>query len=509
MQGNARRVIVNTGVLYGKMLLTIGISLFSTRIVLKALGTVDFGIYSLVAGVVALLAFLNSAMSVATQRFLSYHQGKGDEGMLRRVFFNSVFLHLSMALLLVVLLELMGMFLFNGFLNIPAERAEAAVRVYHWVVVSLFFTVLTVPYTGALVAREDIIWVAVVGIFEVVARLVVALLLLQVQWDKLTYYAGGLAGITAVCFVIYSVICVVKYPECRPGGRPDQALVKQLLSFTGWNLFGALCSLGRTQGLAVILNLFLGSVVNAAYGIANQVSGQLNFFSSTLLRAINPQIMKSEGAGDRERMLRLSMTASKFAFFLFCLVGIPMIFEMERILSLWLQEVPDYTVAFCRIVIMSMIVNQVTIGLQSTFQAIGSIRTYQIVVGSIVLLTLPLYYLFMALGVSPVTAMYTMVVVEIAACTGRVYLLGRLVDNVWPLFWSQVLSMEIIPVLLQVFACLLTITLLEWPFRFLITFGFSGIILAGAIYILGLNRYEKEVINGALRKLPLMKKLPV
>src|SRR5690606_39539544 len=144
MQGNARRVIVNTGVLYGKMLLTIGISLFSTRIVLKALGTVDFGIYSLVAGVVALLAFLNSAMSVATQRFLSYHQGKGDEGMLRRVFFNSVFLHLSMALLLVVLLELMGMFLFNGFLNIPAERAEAAVRVYHWVVVSLFFTVLTV-----------------------------------------------------------------------------------------------------------------------------------------------------------------------------------------------------------------------------------------------------------------------------------------------------------------------------------------------------------------------------
>lgn len=318
----ANRVVFNTGILYGRIIITVGISLFTTRIVLDALGAEDYGIFNLIAGVIVMLSFLKNAMATSTQRFLSFFQGKKDKVMQAKIFWNSMFFHLMLGLALWGILELAGLFLFDGFLNIPADKLGEAKLVYHFMVVNVFFLILSVPYNGSLVAHENMVYVALVNILEVLMKLAIALFLYQTSGSKLIIYGLLMAGISSVSFVVYAVFCIKSYEECKISNRQkiDKPLLKELGSYASWNLFGSLCSLGRTQGLAVILNLFFGAIINSAYAIANQVSGQLMFLSTTMLKSINPQIMKSEGNGDRKRMLRLAMIASKFGFFLLSIV---------------------------------------------------------------------------------------------------------------------------------------------------------------------------------------------
>lgn len=496
MQNSGKRVILNTGILYGRMLLTVGVSLYTTRLILNVLGSTDFGIFNLIAGVIAMLAFLNNAMATATQRFLSFYQGKDDLVMQTKVFTNSLNLHIFIGVIIVILLEITGLFLFDGFLNIPVERIDAAKVVYQWMIVSVFFTVLTVPFTGTLVAHENMLWVAVAGIIEVLLKLGWALYLYIVDFDQLIVYAIGMAFVSFFGLLVYAIYCFRHYKECTFNDifRSDIDLVKELSSFTGWNLFGALCGVGRTQGVAVVLNLFFGTVVNAAYGIAHQISSQLNFFSSTLLRAINPQIMKSEGAGDRQRMLRLSMTASKFGFFLFAIVAIPSIFEMSAILKLWLKSVPEYTVAFCQLILISTLINQLTIGLQSAIQATGKIKVYQIVVGSIILFNLPIAYLLLKLGYSAPTVMYSFIVIEVIACAFRIYFIKMTAGMSVREYVRRVFLKEAAPLIVLLMGSFITSVLLQdqlFVFTFIIVIPLSMV----SIYIFGLDKNEKKMIT--------------
>src|SRR5690606_7776020 len=244
----------------------------------------------------------------------SFQHGTDNLSMQRRVFSNSLLLHLGIALIIVLGLEIVGLFLFNGTLNIPAERMEATRFVYHFMAITVFFNVLVVPFNGVLIAHENMLWVAVVNVIETLLKLGIALLLSVLTYDRLMVYGALMGMVSVISFVLYAVYCLKNYESCslkQLVAQKDTSLLRELTSFAGWNLFGTLSGLGRAQGVAVLLNVFLGAIVNAAYGIANQVSTQLNFFSATLLRALNPQIMKSEGANDRERMLRLAMMASR------------------------------------------------------------------------------------------------------------------------------------------------------------------------------------------------------
>lgn len=503
MQSGAKRVIVNTGVLYGRMLLTVGVSLYATRIVLNALGSEDFGVYNLVAGIVAILSFLNNAMATATQRFLSFYQGKRDLGMQRAVFSSSASLHLFIGIILVALLEFTGLFLFDGFLNIPEERIDTARIVYHWVVLSVFFTVQTVPFTGVLISRENMLWVALVGIAEVVLKLVLAFSLLTTDWDKLAMYSAGLAVIHFLSLLLYMFYCLQKYPECRLNHifHPDIRQMRELMSFTGWNLFGAMCGVGRTQGIAIILNLFFGAMINAAYGIANQVSGQLSFFSSSLLRAINPQIMKSEGAGDRERMLRLSMTASKFGFFLFALFAVPTIFEMDSILEFWLKDVPEYTVVFCQLALLGTLVNQLTIGLQSAIQATGQIKVYQAAVGTVILLNLPASYVLLSFGLPVWSTMAAYVIIEFAACLLRIYFLHRLANMSVRQYFKRVFMREVWPSLILVIICILLQNINIHKADFILTYLVCIPLFLINVFFWGLEQNEKTIIKSLYWKM--------
>ncbi|GHT48377.1 hypothetical protein FACS189440_11810 [Bacteroidia bacterium] len=496
------KVVFNTGILYAKMLITMGISLYSVRLVLNALGDSDYGIFNLIAGVIAMLSFLNVAMTASTQRYLSFHQGTGDFEMQRKVFVNSWILHIGIGVIVVLLLEMLAPFLFNGFLNIPAERVATAKVVYHFMTVSVFFTILTVPFTASLNAHENMLWIAVVNIIESVLKLVIAISLVYfIQTERLSVYGFLTAVLSINIFLLYATYCLKRYKECTVKDyQIEKPLLQELGGFAGWNLFGALCGIGRTQGLAILLNIFFGTVVNAAYGIANQVAGQMNFFSATMLRALNPQIMKSEGMDDRQRMLRLSTMASKFGFFLLAFIAIPCIFEMPAILTLWLKNVPEYSVIFCSLILIGTLTNQLTIGLQSAIQATGKIKAYQSIVGLVLLFNLPLSYFLLRLGFFAYSVLISFCFIELTACIFRMIFLKKMAGLSIKEYFNRVFLKEILPIVSSILVCWIITHTLFFDFRFLVTGIFSTMVFAINVYFFGLCKDEKKIIDTILEK---------
>ncbi|GHT07364.1 hypothetical protein FACS189432_02470 [Bacteroidia bacterium] len=486
-----------------------GITLYSTRLVLNTLGASDYGIFDLIAGVIAMLSFLNVAMTVSTQRYLSFHQGKGDFETQKKIFTNSWILHIGIGLIIAVALFALSPFLFNGFLNIPIDRISTAKAVYYFMAASIFFTIISVPFTASLNAHENMLWIAVVNIIESILKLAIAISLAYfIQTERLMVYGSLMAGLSIISFLLYATYCLKKYRECSVKDyQMDKPLMKELASFSSWNLFGALGSVGRTQGIAVLLNIFFGTIVNAAYGIANQIAGQMNFFSATMLRALNPQIMKSEGMGDRQRMLRLSMMASKFGFFLLAVIAIPCLFEMPAILKLWLKNVPDYATVFCSLILIGTLVNQLTIGLPSTVQATGKIKIYQIVVGSIWLFNVPVAYILLKNGLSAYSVLVSFVCIEFLACSFRLFFAKKIANLSIREYFNRVFLKEIIPVTLSVVVCFFIVYFIHSDFRFLLTITVSVIILCTGIYLFGLCKDEKLLINSMVRKFDKQKRL--
>lgn len=499
----ANRVIFNTGILYTKMLITMGITLYSTRLVLNALGASDYGIFNLIAGVIAMLSFLNTAMTVSTQRYLSFHQGTGNFEMQKKVFTNSWALHIIIGAIVMILLLVLEPFLFGGFLNIPVDRIPTAKAIYYFMSISVFFTIISVPFTASLNAHENMLWIAIVNIIESFIKLGIAISLLWfIQAERLFAYGIFMAVLSFISFSLYAVYSLNKYDECSiKKYQIDKPLIKELGGFAGWNLFGALCTFSRSQGLAIILNIFFGTMINAAYGIANQIAAQLTFFSNTMLRAINPQIMKSEGMNDRQRMLRLSMMASKFGFFLLAFIAIPVIFEMPTILKLWLKNVPDYTAVFCSLCLVTILTNQLTVGLQSAIQATGKIKAYQTIIGGMQLLNLPIAYLLLKLSFPPYFVLISSVGVEVVSCVFRLFFLREKAGLSIMEYLEKVLLKEIIPLLCIILTCWLITNYVYFEYRFLITGFISIIAFIISIYFTGLCKDEKILIKEMAKKI--------
>ena len=397
---SAKRVIKNTGFLYTKIVISIFISLFSTRLILNALGVSDYGIFSLIGGVISLLSFINGAMIIATQRYLSIYLGAGDMKKLKSVFGSSVILHLIIGFVIVLILEIAGIFLFNGYLNIPAERLGTAKIIFQFMIISTFFTINAVPYDASINSHEHMFFDAFTGILESSIKLGIAISLAFTKIDKLIFYGLMIALMTILIRIIKSIYCFRKYEECRVRSLSniDISLLKEMVSFAGWNVFGLFSSVFKSQGIAILLNIFFGVVVNAAYGIANQVNANLRAFSYNMIRAIMPQITKSEGSGDRERMLRLSILASKMSFFLLAFFAIPIIVEMHFILKIWLKTVPENAVIFCRLTLILSLLYQITIGTMTSITSVGNIKSFQLAVGAVEIFNLPVAYLLVKSG---------------------------------------------------------------------------------------------------------------
>lgn len=385
------------------MLITMIFTLLSTRWVLASLGDVDFGMYNLVAGLIAMFSFLNTAMTVASQRYLSYSMGAKSSVKLKETFYYSVIQHFCVGLLIVIALEILGVFFLNSVLNIPSGKEMDAVFVLHCLAVSTFFTIITVPYQAIANAHENMLIIAIISILESLLKFVIALFLLHYLGNRLKMYAILMAGVSLTSMIVIRVFCKSHYSETHIGIKriDDMKYFKQFFAYAMWNLIGALGGIIKNQGIAMILNVFYGVVVNAAYGIANQVNGQLSSFSNTIVKAIQPQLMLSEGAGDRKRMLRLSLIACKMPTLLLIFLLIPLAVKMNYILKLWLGSVPVHATSFCQLILAYTIVYQSYHGIELSIHATGNIKRYQIWGYGLQLLVLPIGYIAMYCGYKP------------------------------------------------------------------------------------------------------------
>lgn len=371
----ASRVIKNTGFLYAKMAITMFISLWTTRLILNSLGASDFGIFTIIGGAISMLGFLNAAMAGATQRFMSYSEGEGNKEKQKNIFNISLVLHFVIAIIAGLLLLCAGHFFFNGILNIPPDRLDAAKIVYGSLIVSTMFTVLTVPYDATINAHENMKYYALVGILESLLKLGVAFISVYTLADKLVVYGILMSLIPIAILTIMVLYCHRHYEECTVAPRRywSKPMAREITTFAGWNFLGTTSSLVSNYGMGIVLNHFFGTLLNAAQGIAGDLNGKLLVFSNNMLKALNPVIAKNEGAGERGKMISVAMTGSKFSFYAFALFIIPVLVETPYILRLWLKSVPEWTVIFVRLQLIRTLVEQTSITFSSAIAAEGHI----------------------------------------------------------------------------------------------------------------------------------------
>ncbi|HEK0649268.1 TPA: MATE family efflux transporter [Proteus mirabilis] len=497
------KVAFNTCIMYIKMALLIGISLYTVRILLNNLGIYNYGIFTLSAGLITVFSFLNSAMSISTQRYLSYFQGSKNIKMQNSVFYSSMILHIIVATISILVLLIIMPFLFNGFLNIDSKFISVARILYIYMLISLFFTIVSVPFVATLFSRENILLDSIILIVQAIMKLIAAhLIIYYPDSEKLSLYGLSLAVISGIVFLFYFIYCCKYYKECRINKNSNcNGLLKEMAFFAGWNLYTNLCYVLNTQGLNIVLNVFLGTTINAAYGIASQINGQIRELSLSLLRALNPQIMKSEGMEKRERTIRLSILASKFGFFLVSIVGVPAIFTMSEILKFWLNIVPSYTANICIYLLIASILNQLTVGVTSAIQAIGNIKKFQLVIGSIALLTLPFSYLLLKLGYSFYSVLTLIVVIEVITSFIKIYFFSK-ISNVSILnYFNNCLVYSLMPLIIAtIFLYLLNILIIinyNWVIYFILMF----LLYPPLFYLIGFNKNEKSNFKSLLTRI--------
>lgn len=502
MSSTATRIAQNTGFLYAKMGITMFVSLYTTRLVLNALGASDYGIFNTVGGAIALLGFFNAALASSTQRFMSYAEGAGNADRKKYIFNTSFVLHAFLGFILIAVLIVAGFVFFNGLLNIPEGRAHAAIIVYSSLIISTVFSVMTVPYEAVLNSHENMKYFAIVGIFESLLKLAVAFICVHVLIDKLIVYGILMAIIPIIVLIIMRIYCHHNYEECliAPKQYYDKALVKEMTSFAGWGFMSSVAAVGTMQGMGILLNIFGGVVVNAAHGIANQLSGMFLAFSNTMLKALNPVLVKNCGAGHLEQMLKASETGNKLSFFCFSIFAIPFIVETPYVLSIWLKEVPQWAVLFCRLVFIRQMISQTYVTLETCVSATGQIKNMSIVLTLLWFFPIVFGIILYNLGAPIYTIYILLVLLALLRGASALYFSKRQCGlNV-----SSYLSATLIPMLSTTACVLLLVELfnhsMETSFvRCFLVFVLSFISFIIISYFLMFNKEEREQMKNVIK----------
>lgn len=492
---NNKRIAKNTILLYFRMLLTMSVTLYTSMVVLKTLGVDDFGIYNIVGGVVVLFSFLNNAMSTATQRFLNFEMGKGAEGNVNRMFSMSMTAHISIALIVVILSETIGLWFLNTQLNIPADRMNAANWVYQFTILTFCIQIIRVPYNASIIAYEKMSFYAYVSIIEVVLKLLIVFLLLFFGWDKLKLYAVLTFGVAFVVLILYKIYCNKVFTTCRYNFFRDKLLYKNLMSFSGWSMFGSLANVGAQQGLNILLNIFFGVAINAAMGIANQVSSAVYGFVSNFQTAFNPQIVKSYAMNDRVYFMNLIFQSSKFSYYLLLLLSIPLLISTDFILQAWLTNVPEYTASFCRLIILFLLVDAISAPLWMSVQATGEIRNYQILMGGLILLNFPLAYLVLKLGFPPQSVLIVRVLINLLTYAVRIFYLRTKINLPSGKYIREViLVVSLVTLLALPLPLIVHHYIADWN-GLIATTSVALFSTVLCIYAVGLKKNEREILN--------------
>ena len=498
----AHRVVMNTGILYARMAITVVLSLYTTRVVLDALGVDDFGIFNLVGGVIAMLTFLNASMAAATQRFMSFAQGQGDEGRQHQIFNVSVVMHSGIAIIVLSLLEIAGFILFDGVLKIAPERMQAAWMVYQFAVASTFITILGVPYDAVINARENMLLYAVLGVIEAVIKLTIALIIVNATIDKLELYGLLMALLTVGLLVARGVYCQHRYLECKlaPKKYFNRPVLNEMTSFGAWSLLGSSASMVANYGQGIVLNMFFSTSVNAAQGITAQVSGQLGAFASTMLRALNPFIVKSEGAGERNQMLSASMIGSKLSFFLLMLLYVPIIIEMPYLLSIWLKTIPEFTQIFCILLLLRNLLEQLFITLASSIAATGNIKHYQTSISILTILPLPISYYLFQLGMQPYWLYIVFIIYSIVAFSITIYFSNKFCNLSITVYFKEVILRCVVALIMVTSLSSIPLSLMDTGWLRLLSVSILSLaVFSVVIWFIGFCEREREYVRSLIR----------
>lgn len=437
-----KRIAKNTVLLYFRSVFLILINLYTSRVILQSLGISDYGIYNVVGGMVTMFTMISSSMASATQRFITFSIGENNFDKLRKVFSTSITLHIILGAILVFLIEIFGVWFLYAKLNIPGERLSMAFWVLQLSIATLFVNIISVPYNAAIIAHEKMSAFAYISILDGILKLVIAYCLLLATTDRLVLYALLMFMLALTDRIIYSVYSNHNFEETRKFRlRIDRALFYEMASFAGWNMFGNGSKMLRNQGVDIILNLFFGVTVNAAKGICNQVHNAVYQFVSNFQTAVTPQLTMSVAQKDFNRTHTLIIQGGRFSFYMLCIFAIPLIVAAPEVLSLWLVKVPDYTVEFVRWTLVYLLLDSLSRFLINTILAYGHIKTYQIVVGGIKLLVLPMVYIWLIFGGSPLSGIWANIILEVFSLCLRMYFNKRYNG----LQWQSYIKETIVP----------------------------------------------------------------
>lgn len=495
---SSNRIIVkNTFLLYIRQFFTLGLSLYTSRITLEILGATDFGIYAVVGGITALLSIITSSMSTCTQRFMTYELGSNNYEKLNKVYITSVQIHLLLSIILLIAAETIGVWFVNNKLSIPVDRANIAFYVFQLSTFSCILSLLNVPNQALIVAHEDMGIFSIFSIVEALLKLIFVVALCWITWDKLLTYALCLFLIQLLNRVASIIYSHYRYSEARYKNLFDIELSKSMFRLAGWNAISNISVMGFIQGVNILLNMFFGPVLNAAYTIAMQAYSGIRSFCSSFQLASNPQIVKAYSIGDFERMHSLLITVCKMSFFLILFISLPFLINAKAMLGLWLGEVPEHTTAFFSLLLLYAYLDIFAYPMDIAAQATGKVQKYNTLTSLYIITTLPISYILYLYGAIPEAIYIVAIIMSFIGLIARIICLGNLIHLNRMRFFKQVIVKSVwVGILSSMIPVVISILIDNSLYRILSTFTISFISTGICVYLIGLNNNERKVLKG-------------
>ena len=480
--------------LYLRMFFNMAISLYTSRVVLATLGVEDYGIYNIVGGVVVLFSFIQNALGSATQRFLNYEMGKKNKRDVQEIFCTSMTVHILIAVVICILAETLGLWFFYTQLSIPVERLNAGMIAYQFSVITCCINIIRTPYYASIIANEKMSFFAYVSVFESILRLLIVYLLLISNIDRLILYSILVSSVSFITFWIYRRYCIIKFKSiCEYSFIYNRDLIKNILSFSGWSLLVAGANVASTQGINIILNIFKGVTLNAAMGIANQVSNAVYGFVSNFQLAYSPQIIKLYAANELNELHKLIINSSKFSYYLMFIISFPLILCCKEIMEIWLVNVPTSASSFTQIILIIHLFDALSAPLWIAIQATGKIRNYQIIVSLSLILNIPLSIFIFKMGGVAEFALLSKLTINIILLLFRIFYVSRKIKLSILLFIRKViLKCSIITLMalpIPLYIHYIVFNEKNWIFTFILT-----VFITGCIILLNLEKHERDII---------------
>ena len=493
--GDSKRIAKNTLLLYGRMILLMLVALYTSRVILQALGVTDYGIYNAVGGFVAMFSVLTGSLSAAISRFITLELGKGDQEKLTRIFSTAVIIQVLIGLVIIVLVEAFGIWFLNHKMSIPPDRLVAANWVLQFSLLTFAINLLSVPYNATIIAHERMSAFAYISLLEAACKLLIAFLVGYAPFDNLIFYGLLMCLVALLVRSTYALYCKRHFAECHVRWRFDRGLFREIAGFAGWNFIGASSGVLRDQGVNVLLNVFYGPAVNAARGIAMQVSAAVGQFTQNFLTALNPQITKSYAQGERDYLMKLVFQGSRLGFYMLLLLSLPIIMETHTVLQLWLKIVPDHAVVFVRLILIYVMTEAISYPLVTLMLATGRIRNYQIVVGGCQMMNFPIAYVLLKMGLPPESTVVLSIAVACLCLAARLYMLHGMVKlPVRRFLLKVVLNILAVSLLSAVLPSLIVESQPETLMRFFIVVAVSLISTFLSAFYVGCSKAERDFV---------------